>query len=389
MGSKLGYRWRLREIMAARGLYMTTDLSPLLAERGINLSAPAGVSAGHPDPRAPVAENADGALRCAGVHQCGFDRTGRGARQPGPPPGRRPGRQGRRCPPAATPPGRGVPPPAMNAAGSPTCSSCGRAGLSLRSGNKFGLGRVCSRCLESARAEPCSICTVVRPLRRRSPDGAAICGACVEHQLGEAKRAAKRQLVIEAVRRIEPELSVEVVAAAVDHACDITWRLTKVADALVANADCLIAATSDSPVEVDRLATLLPRRGGQPGRGFRMRPLRAAGCCQAVIGRGGDLRELQSAPPSGLHRLRAHRHGGRHLGGWRVCSSCYQRPWPPKASARAAVSAGGSTPATPAAGVCVRTARDCPLWRSAKAAAARIHLAQRALLRLQPLGPSR
>jgi DNA-binding Xre family transcriptional regulator len=40
VGAKLGYRWRLREIMAARGLYMTTDLSPLLAERGITLSAP-------------------------------------------------------------------------------------------------------------------------------------------------------------------------------------------------------------------------------------------------------------------------------------------------------------------------------------------------------------
>jgi DNA-binding Xre family transcriptional regulator len=40
MAAKLDYRWRLREIMAARGLYMTTDLSPLLTERGINLSAP-------------------------------------------------------------------------------------------------------------------------------------------------------------------------------------------------------------------------------------------------------------------------------------------------------------------------------------------------------------
>lgn len=38
--AKLGYRWRLREIMAARGMYMTTDLAPLLAERGISLSAP-------------------------------------------------------------------------------------------------------------------------------------------------------------------------------------------------------------------------------------------------------------------------------------------------------------------------------------------------------------
>ena len=36
---KLGYRWRLREVMAARGLWSTTDLAPLLVERGIELSA--------------------------------------------------------------------------------------------------------------------------------------------------------------------------------------------------------------------------------------------------------------------------------------------------------------------------------------------------------------
>ena len=35
---KLGYRWRLREVMAARGLWSTTDLTPLLVERGIVLS---------------------------------------------------------------------------------------------------------------------------------------------------------------------------------------------------------------------------------------------------------------------------------------------------------------------------------------------------------------
>ena len=36
---KLGYRWRLREVMAARGLWSTTDLAPLLVERGIVLSS--------------------------------------------------------------------------------------------------------------------------------------------------------------------------------------------------------------------------------------------------------------------------------------------------------------------------------------------------------------
>jgi len=33
------YRWRLREVMAAHGIWKTTELKPLLAERGIVLSA--------------------------------------------------------------------------------------------------------------------------------------------------------------------------------------------------------------------------------------------------------------------------------------------------------------------------------------------------------------
>jgi len=35
---RLGYRWRLREVMAARQLWHTTELRPLLVERGIELS---------------------------------------------------------------------------------------------------------------------------------------------------------------------------------------------------------------------------------------------------------------------------------------------------------------------------------------------------------------
>lgn len=36
--AKLDYRWRLREIMAARDLWHTSDLAPLLSARGISLS---------------------------------------------------------------------------------------------------------------------------------------------------------------------------------------------------------------------------------------------------------------------------------------------------------------------------------------------------------------
>lgn len=36
---KLGYQWRLRMRMAEAGMFATTDLTPLLAERGVVLSA--------------------------------------------------------------------------------------------------------------------------------------------------------------------------------------------------------------------------------------------------------------------------------------------------------------------------------------------------------------
>lgn len=38
MTAKLDYTWNLREVMATRGMFNTTDLRPRLAERGINLS---------------------------------------------------------------------------------------------------------------------------------------------------------------------------------------------------------------------------------------------------------------------------------------------------------------------------------------------------------------
>jgi len=38
MRARLDYRWHLRELMARQGLFSTTDLQPLLAERGINYS---------------------------------------------------------------------------------------------------------------------------------------------------------------------------------------------------------------------------------------------------------------------------------------------------------------------------------------------------------------
>jgi DNA-binding Xre family transcriptional regulator len=39
MARKLDYRWHLRQVMAARGMFATTDLIEPLAERGIRLSS--------------------------------------------------------------------------------------------------------------------------------------------------------------------------------------------------------------------------------------------------------------------------------------------------------------------------------------------------------------
>lgn len=39
MTAKLDYRWHLRQVMASRGMFATTDLASPLAERGITLSA--------------------------------------------------------------------------------------------------------------------------------------------------------------------------------------------------------------------------------------------------------------------------------------------------------------------------------------------------------------
>lgn len=39
MKRKLGYQWNLRLLMAQHGMFSTTDLGPLLAARGVELSA--------------------------------------------------------------------------------------------------------------------------------------------------------------------------------------------------------------------------------------------------------------------------------------------------------------------------------------------------------------
>jgi DNA-binding Xre family transcriptional regulator len=39
MKRQVDYQWQLREVMATRGIFIASDLAPLLAERGIDLSS--------------------------------------------------------------------------------------------------------------------------------------------------------------------------------------------------------------------------------------------------------------------------------------------------------------------------------------------------------------
>ncbi|MFF3006620.1 helix-turn-helix domain-containing protein [Kitasatospora sp. NPDC057940] len=38
MIKKMGYHWHLRQVMATRGMFQTSELVPLLADRGVHLS---------------------------------------------------------------------------------------------------------------------------------------------------------------------------------------------------------------------------------------------------------------------------------------------------------------------------------------------------------------
>jgi DNA-binding Xre family transcriptional regulator len=38
VSARVGYRWHLRRVMAEHGMFQTSDLVPLLAQRGVKLS---------------------------------------------------------------------------------------------------------------------------------------------------------------------------------------------------------------------------------------------------------------------------------------------------------------------------------------------------------------
>ena len=74
---KLGYRWHLRRLMAEHDMFATTDLVPLLAERGVALSAAQVYRLVTGTPERLSLRDPGRAVRHPRLHPDGLDRTGR------------------------------------------------------------------------------------------------------------------------------------------------------------------------------------------------------------------------------------------------------------------------------------------------------------------------
>ncbi len=68
MAARLDYRWHLRQVMAARGMFATTDLIAPLGERGHQAVLLAGLPAGRRAPGAAEPEDLDGIAGHPGLH---------------------------------------------------------------------------------------------------------------------------------------------------------------------------------------------------------------------------------------------------------------------------------------------------------------------------------
>lgn len=162
-------------------------------------------------------------------------------------------------------------------------------------------------------------------MRQRRAGGGAVCNSCVNRQKAAAARDATRRAIIDVVGRVEPTLAAEVIAAAVERACETTWRLNKVADALVADGGCLLGGRSAHPLEVDRLVVALRAAGAAMVAGFVCERCGRPGRCRAVSG-GEAICETCDR-----HRHAVCSDCGRTAAVaavWSagpVCSTCYQR----------------------------------------------------------------
>lgn len=82
MKRRVDYTWRLAELMAARGMHNSTDLIPLLVERGVPTVTTTGVSRGSSTPRTGFASNDRSTVRYLELRRRGPGHRDRSRRPP-------------------------------------------------------------------------------------------------------------------------------------------------------------------------------------------------------------------------------------------------------------------------------------------------------------------
>lgn len=148
----------------------------------------------------------------------------------------------------------------MNAKRTSTCQSCGRDGVEVHQNRALAIA-VCVACAWRSRKELCSACGQFRDIHRRNPDGTSTCSRCFRREVSDRICQAERQVIVEAVARLEPQLDVATVTAAVEAACGTRRRLESLAGAVRADPDCLTTASSRAPREADALVGALLAAG--------------------------------------------------------------------------------------------------------------------------------
>ena len=321
---RLGYRWRLREVMGSRGLWHTTELRPLLMERGIDLS-PAQVH--RLVTQTPERLSLRTLMALCDALECEMnDLLERVAEEP---PKRRraagaPGPADADVLPLRPKPARIVPRAEAVTRTRPRepCLDCHRLMPRIR---LVDGGRVCMGCFADRRRRPCPSCGELRPPWRRTP-GTRF-GLCVARDSAAAKLAGDRDRIVDAVLVIDPALSAADVAAAVEDATSQREQRRILAESVTTDPQWATGSTI-APVAVERLVQRLNELGGV---GFEFPRCGECGRAARCVGRTAAGARLCKACD---HRRRTgdcsrcdrHRPVAFHLDdGAVLCGSCARR----------------------------------------------------------------
>lgn len=210
--TRLGYRWHLRVLMANNGMFATSDLQPLLAARGITLSAAQVYRLVAQTPERLSLQTLVALCDILGCTPKRSDRTRRRTRQEDRDSGCVGGvAQG--TPTASRRDHR----PLMSTG----CADCGRTTVALRGLDGAG-GRLCSACCARRRVGVCASCHGVGRIVGRDPDGGPSCQACASGRRLVRADAAARERIIDAIVAAAPgakrSVIIEVLATVTVHA---------------------------------------------------------------------------------------------------------------------------------------------------------------------------